>query len=315
MTIGLEPLLQFLDNPDVSEVMVVHGKNIWIEDSNGIHQVGVLTEQQTAHCVEYISRTSGRRIDLLSPMLDARLADGTRACVVIPPISVSGISINLRKFPSRVLPLAAFGNEEATEILRQLVREQKNVVISGSTSSGKTSLLSALSRSFQPNERIVCVEDTNELRLVHPHVVHLQTRHVNHEGDGEVTMQQLVRTSLRMRPDRLIVGEVRGAEAIDMILAMTTGHRGCWSTVHATSANDTLSRLANIVVRDAPHWTANYAHGLAASAIDAIVHMVKMPHGRRRINEIVLRHNDEFRHFYGPTSYEDALSHVVSVGT
>ena len=289
MKIGLEPLREYLDNPDVSEVMVVEGRKVWVETREGIYPVGELNAQQVAHCVEYISRTSGRRIDLLAPILDARLDDGTRACIVIPPISLRGISINLRKFPSRILPLAAFGSEEASAIVRQLVFEKKNVVVSGATSSGKTSLISSLSRVFSSSERIICVEDTNELQLAHPHVVHLQTRTSNHEGDGEVTLQQLVRTSLRMRPDRLIIGEVRGAEAIDMILAMTTGHKGCWSTVHATSASDTLARLANIVVRDAPHWTREYAQSLASSAIDAIVHMVKQPHGRRRISEIAVR--------------------------
>lgn len=298
MTIGLEPLRVHLDNPDVTEVMIVHGKHVWIEDSDGLHHVDDLSEQQIAHCVEHISRVSGRRIDLLSPMLDARLSDGTRACVVIPPISVMGTSINLRKFPHRVLPLAAFGNEESSNILRSLVAHKKNVVVSGATSSGKTSLISALSQTFQLNERIICVEDTAELQLVHPHVVHLQTRVANHEGTGEITMQQLVRTSLRMRPDRLIVGEVRGAEAIDMVLAMTSGHRGSWSTLHATSATDTLARLAHIIVRDAPHWTREYAQSLATSALDAVVHMVRTPHGRRRVNEIIVRDNGEFRRVY-----------------
>ena len=298
MKIGLEPLQEYLDDPDVYEVMVVEGKKVWVETRDGIQPVGELNDQQVAHCVEYISRTSGRRIDLLAPILDARLDDGTRACIVIPPIALTGISINLRKFPSRILPLAAFGSEEVSTILRQLVLNRKNVVVSGATSSGKTSLISSLSRTFDVHERIICVEDTNELQLAHPHVVHLQTRTANHEGDGEITLQQLVRTSLRMRPDRLIIGEVRGAEAIDMILAMTTGHKGCWSTVHATSANDTLSRLANIIVRDAPHWTREYAQFLASSAIDAIVHMVKQPHGRRRINEIALRDGLNFEPVY-----------------
>lgn len=298
MKIGLEPLREYLDDPDVYEVMVVEGKKVWVETRDGMQPVGELNDQQVAHCVEYISRTSGRRIDLLAPILDARLDDGTRACIVIPPIALTGISINLRKFPSRILPLAAFGNEEVSTILRQLVLNKKNVVVSGATSSGKTSLISSLSRTFDVNERIICVEDTNELQLAHPHVVHLQTRTSNHEGDGEITLQQLVRTSLRMRPDRLIIGEVRGAEAIDMILAMSTGHRGCWSTVHATSATDTLSRLANIIVRDAPHWTREYAQFLASSAIDAIVHMVKQPHGRRRINEITLRDGLNFEQLY-----------------
>lgn len=307
MSIGLEPLRVHLDNPDVFEIMIVHGKHVWVEDTEGLHHIDDLTEQQTAHCVEYISRISGRRIDLLSPMLDARLPDGTRACVVIPPISVMGTSINLRKFPTRVLPLAAFGNEQTSNILRTLVADKKNVIVSGATSSGKTSLISAVSQAFHHSERIVCVEDTAELQLVHPHVVHLQTRLANNEGSGEITMQQLVRTSLRMRPDRLIVGEVRGAEAIDMVLAMTSGHRGSWSTLHATSAPDTIARLVNIIVRDAPHWTRDYAHTLATSALDAVIHMVRTPNGRRRINEIMVRQHDSFRCVYPAHRHCDNL--------
>lgn len=300
MTIGLGPLQEYLSHPDIFEVMVVHGTEVWIENREGLHHVGAISIEQTSDCIEHICRISGRRLDLMSPVLDARLSDGTRACVVIAPISITGPSINLRKFPTRALPLAAFGPQQCTDVVRQLVAERKNVVVSGETSSGKTSLLSTISQAFHPTERIICVEDTSELRISHPHVVHLQTRIANSEGSGEITMQQLVRTSLRMRPDRLIVGEVRGAEAIDMVLALTSGHRGCWSTVHASSASHTLSRLANIIVRDAPQWSPDYALNLVSQATDVVIHMTRMAQGRRKINEIISIGHQGPVHLYGP---------------
>jgi len=211
-TIGV--LQEHLDNPEVNEIMVVEGGHLWLEDAHGLHAAGHLSPEQISQSIEHICRASGRRVDLLSPILDARLHDGSRACVVLPPISLGGSTINIRKFSKRILPLAAFGPAACTE-------------------------------------------------------------------------QQLVRTSLRLRPDRLIVGEVRGAEAIDMLLALTTGHRGSWATVHATSARDTLSRLAAMITRDSPQWSHQQALELAVSAIDAIVYIERLPSGRRQIAEIL----------------------------
>lgn len=304
MSIGLGPLQKYLSDPDIFEVMVVHGTEIWVEDREGLRHVDSLRSEQATDCIEHIARISGRRIDLMCPVLDARLDDGTRACVVIPPISVTGPSINLRKFPTRVLPLAAFGPQECSEIVRQLVAEKMNVVVSGETSSGKTSLLSSVAHIFNPQERIICVEDTSELCITHPHVVHLQTRIANSEGSGEITLQDLVRASLRMRPDRLLVGEVRGAEAIDMVLALTSGHRGCWSTVHATNASHTLTRVSHIIMRDAPQWSPAHVMDLVQQATDVVIHMVRSAHGRRRINEIVALHDGTPRHLYGPVYSE-----------
>jgi len=290
MTQQLGALQEHLDNPDVSEIMLVDGGQVWLEDSGGIHTANVLTPEQVSHCVEQVCRASGRRIDLLSPILDAQLSDGSRACVVLPPISVGGTTISIRKFPKRILPLAAFGPVPCTEIVKQLIQERLNVVVSGATSSGKTSLLSAASSHFHASERLVVVEDTSELRFNNSHVVRLQTRPANSEGMGEISLQQLVRASLRLRPDRLIVGEVRGAEAIDMLLALTSGHRGSWATVHATSAMDTVRRLASIMIRDSPQWSQRQAYDLASHAIDAIVHIQRLPNGRRSISEIVRLH-------------------------
>lgn len=301
MALSLGALQPHLDNPEITEIMVVDGQSLWLEDAHGIHPAGSLSPEEVNQCVERICRASGRRVDLLSPVLDARLSDGSRACVVIPPISVGGITITIRKFSKRVLPLAAFGSVTCTDVVRELIQERMNVVISGATSSGKTSLLSAAASHFQAAERIVVVEDTAELRFTNSHVVRLQTRLANVENTGEVTLQQLVRTSLRLRPDRLIVGEVRGAEAIDMLLALTSGHRGSWATVHATSAVDTLDRLASMVMRDSPQWTQQQARMLTYRGIDAVIHIRRLPNGRRHISEIVRIVDGEPVSLYGAT--------------
>ena len=267
--------------------MVISGKHVWVEDAIGLRQVGTLTDIEMNISIERIARASGRRLDLLSPILDARLPDGSRACVVISPIAVGGPTLSIRKFSRRILPLASFGPTACSDIVRDLVKQNTNVVVAGATSSGKTSLISAVSQSFESNERIVCVEDTAELRFAHPHIVQLQTRPANSEGHGEITLQSLVRASLRLRPDRLVVGEVRGAEVVDMLLALTSGHRGCWSTVHANSAIETIDRLAAMVLRDSPQWSHDQAVSTIHSAVGAIVFVKRVSVRRRSIVEIV----------------------------
>ena len=287
VSVDLGPLQTYLDNPEINEIMVINEGEVWVEDIDGLQMVASINSKQTQHCVEQIARSSGRRIDLMSPILDARMSDGSRACVVIPPISVDGPTISIRKFSKRILPLASFGPAAATDIVKQLIATRANIVISGATSSGKTSLLSSASQFFSPHERIVCVEDTSELRFAHSHVVALQTRQPNQEGNGEISMQSLVRTSLRLRPDRLIVGEVRGAEAIDMLLALSSGHRGCWSTVHSSSASETISRLSALVLRDSPQWSSRQSLQIIHGAIDAVIHVERTSSHRRRICDII----------------------------
>ena len=296
---GLGPLQHLLDDPDVSEIMVVDGEDVYIEDALGVRKCGTLTPHQLSMCLEHISRVSGRRLDLLSPVLDAPLPDGSRACVVIPPIAMRGPSVTIRKFSRRILPLAAFGSEEVTDVVKQLITSRANVVVSGATSSGKTSLLSAATKWFQTAERVVCVEDTHELRCALPHVVHMQTRPANAEGVGEVSLQQLVRASLRMRPDRLIVGEVRGPEVIDMLLALSSGHTGCWSTAHATNALDTAHRLATMVVRGGSQWSMEQALLMVTSSVDAVIHVARTDTRRRRITQIVGVTDGKFHSLYG----------------
>ncbi|CAB4367226.1 MAG: hypothetical protein F2916_00025 [Actinobacteria bacterium] len=295
---GLGPLQTYIDDPDVSEVMVVGGKHIWVEDAEGMHHVGALTDNELAISVERIARACGRRLDLLSPILDARLSDGSRACVIISPVAIGGAAITIRKFTRRILPLASFGPATCTDIVRDLVQQKVNVVVAGATSSGKTSLISSVSQSFAPTERIVCVEDTAELRVAHPHFVQLQTRPANSEGVGEISLQSLVRASLRLRPDRLIVGEVRGSEVVDMLLALSSGHRGCWSTVHATSATETIDRLASMVLRDSPQWSHSQAVATIRSAVGAIIFVQRTSARRRSITEIVRCSDSELHTVY-----------------
>lgn len=305
MSLGLGPLQEHLDNPDVHEVMLVDGEHVWVEDGSGLHHVGTLTHSEVSLGLERISRASGRRLDLMSPILDARLSDGSRACVVIPPVAVSGAVISIRKFPRRILPLASFGPIVCTDIVRELVDTGINVVVSGATSSGKTSLISSVSQTFSPTERIVCVEDTAELRFAHSHVVRLQTRPPNTEGAGEVTMQSLVRASLRLRPDRLVVGEVRGAEVVDMLLALSSGHRGCWSTVHATSASDTLERLTAMVLRDSPQWTHGQAMRTVHVAIGAVVHLRRTALRKREVVDILrINPNGSIENLYSVSHHD-----------
>ena len=217
---------------------------------------------------------------------------------------MGGATISIRKFSRRILPLASFGPTACTDIVRDLVQQNINVVVAGATSSGKTSLISAISQSFAPTERIVCVEDTAELRFAHPHVVQLQTRPANSEGVGEITLQALVRASLRLRPDRLIVGEVRGGEVVDMLLALSSGHRGCWSTVHATSATETIERLASMVLRDSPQWSHDQAVSTIHSAVGAIVFVQRVSARRRSITEIVRCHESTPHTLYRASDHD-----------
>ena len=286
MHVGLAPISDLMASPDVLEIMVVNGSDVWVERTSGFSHHCSLSTAELTLLVEGISRLSHRRIDALSPILDARLPDGSRACVVLAPIALHGTSINIRKFPQRTLPLAAFGSEHHCELVRQLVISRANVVVSGETSSGKTSLVSAATEWFSPHDRVVCAEDTAEIRFRHPHVVALQTRPANQDGMGAVTLHDLVRTSLRMRPDRLVVGEVRGTEVVDMLLALSSGHSGSWTTVHASSANHTTQRLVSLVLRHHPQWTQRDATELVHSAVTAVVHITRLANGRRTITAV-----------------------------
>jgi pilus assembly protein CpaF len=236
--------------------------------------------------IEHILRPIGRRIDRTNPTVDARLPDGSRVCAVIEPVAVDGPCLTIRRFAMRPLPLEAFAADDAVSLLRDVVDARCNVLVSGATSSGKTTLLNALAALVPTTERIITLEDIAELRLPHPHVVRLETRPASAEGTGEITLAQLLRTALRMRPDRLVLGEVRGAEAVQLVQAMNTGHDGSLSTVHANSAADALARLCSLVLQEVPGWPLEAIHDQVRRSIDVVVHVGRSVGNERRVIEI-----------------------------
>lgn len=282
----LGPLQTHMESPEVKEIMVTSGRRVWVEGRGGIRAAGELTDEQVHSVIERITRFSGRRVDLTSPVVDVRLDDGSRACVVLPPVAVDGAVICIRRFTRSVLPLAAFTDEAGVHELRRLVMSRANVVVSGATSTGKTSLLASLMAVVPQRERIVVVEDTTELDPPNPHLVRLQTRPATADGVGAVSARDLVRASMRLRPDRLVVGEVRGGEVVDMLVALTSGHDGCLSTVHARSAADARERLVTLALRDNPQFDRAALAALVQQAVDAVVHLERLPDGSRRVARI-----------------------------
>ncbi len=236
--------------------------------------------------IERILAPLGRRLDRTTPIVDARLGDGTRVCAVVPPISVDGTCLSLRRFRRQPLPLAAFGGEVVESVLAELVDRRCNTVISGATSSGKTSLLSSLLGIVPPGERIVLLEDTAELAPQADHLVRLEARPASSDGVPAITVERLLHTALRLRPDRLVVGEVRGAEVLGMVQALNTGHDGSWSTCHANSAVDALHRLETLVVQSAPAWPLRAVRDHLVRCIDVVVHVERVAGGGRRVTEI-----------------------------
>jgi pilus assembly protein CpaF len=238
--------------------------------------------------IEKIVSSIGRRIDESSPMVDARLADGSRVNAIIPPLAIDGPMLSIRRFaadPLELEDLIAFGTltPEIGEILKGMVKAKLNVIISGGTGSGKTTTLNVLSRFIPADERIVTIEDAAELQLKQEHVIRLETRPPNIEGIGEVTQRDLVRNSLRMRPDRIIVGEVRGQEAFDMLQAMNTGHEGSLTTIHANSPRDGLMRLETMVAMSNLEIPTEFMRRYISSAIDVVIHIARLTDGKRKL--------------------------------
>jgi pilus assembly protein CpaF len=273
--------------------MVNGPHEIWIERQGKLLETTVRfnDESHLRRIINKMVAQVGRRIDESSPMVDARLPDGSRVNAIIPPLSLSGPLVTIRKFSKRRLNLddmVKMGtlSAETTEFLQRCIRAQLNMLISGGTGSGKTTLLNALSTAIPDTERIVTIEDAAELRLNQKHVLRLEARPKNLDGDGEIPIRQLLRNSLRMRPDRIIVGEVRGAEALDMLQAMNTGHDGSLSTVHANSPRDALSRIETMVLMAGIDLPVRAIREQASSALEAVVHLERLEDGSRRVTSI-----------------------------
>ncbi|HEY2601935.1 MAG TPA: CpaF family protein [Thermoleophilaceae bacterium] len=290
---GLGPLEPLLADPAVDEVMVNGPESVWVERAGRLEPAGVAFsgEAELLHAIERVLAPLGRRVDEASPLCDARLADGSRVNVVIPPLALSGPCLTIRRFRRRGFSLADLVdngtlNPELADFLSACVRARASILVSGGTGSGKTTTLGALSGALPPGERIVTIEDAAELKLRQPHVVRLEARPPNLEGRGEVTIRQLVRNALRMRPDRIVVGEVRGAEALDMLMALNTGHEGSLTTVHANSPPDALRRVETLALMAGVGLPHSAVREQLASALQLVVHQARGPDGRRRIEAI-----------------------------
>ena len=289
-TFGLGPLEPLLADPNVSDILVNHAKLVYVERFGKLEPTNVVfrDEAHLRHIIDRIVSRVGRRIDESNPMVDARLPDGSRVNAIIPPLALNGSSLSIRRFkkdPLKMKDLVQFGSvtEEMGRLLELVVKARLNLLISGGTGSGKTTLLNILSGFIPSNERIVTIEDAAELQLQQSHVVRLETRPPNLEGKGEIRQRDLVKNALRMRPDRIVVGEVRGVEALDMLQAMNTGHEGSLTTIHANSPRDALYRLETMILMaegNLVEWAINRQ---IASAIDIIVQVSRMSDGVRRI--------------------------------
>jgi len=291
--IGLGPLESLIDDNSVTEIMVNAHDQIFIERNGRIEKslVSFTNDRAVLSAIERIVAPLGRRVDESSPMVDARLKDGSRVNAIIPPIALRGPSLSIRKFAKKKLEgsdLINFGSLDAgmLSFLETAVRERKNIVVTGGTGSGKTTLLNILSNFIPERDRVVTIEDAAELKLVQPNLVSLEARPPNLEGKGQVTIRDLVKNALRMRPDRIVVGECRGGETLDMLQAMNTGHEGSLTTAHANSPRDAISRLEVMVLMAGMELPMTVVREQISSAIDLIVHQRRYPCGSRKISHI-----------------------------
>jgi pilus assembly protein CpaF len=290
---GLGPLQSLLRDPDVCEIMVNGPGSVFVERDGRIER-SRLTLENDSKVIDMVRRIIGPlnlRLDETSPMVDARLPDGSRLNAVIPPLCLNGPTITIRRFRSRPFTVAELvcGNAmtaEAATFLEGAVKNRANIIVSGGTSSGKTTLLNVLSSFIPETERLITIEDAAELKIEHPHVVSLESRPPNIEGRGEVTARDLVRNALRMRPDRIIVGEVRGSEALDMLQAMNTGHPGSLSTAHANSPRDLLDRIETMVLMSDVMLNQEAVRRQIGSALDLILHTERTPEGGRILSHV-----------------------------
>jgi pilus assembly protein CpaF len=276
----------WLANSAVKEVMVNGDGSVFIEDDRGVQLVDSLSAHDTSVIIERILLPLSRRVDRQNPIVDARLDDGSRVCAIVPPASPLGPCLVIRRFVVVDVALECFGDAEITDRLRAMIEDRVNIVVSGRASAGKTTLINALCRNIPASDRVVTIEDTLELDPGIANLVRLEAQPPSLEGLGEITLSSLVRAALRLRPDRLIVGEVRGAEVLDMLEALSTGHHGSLSTCHANSAQHAIDRLAALVVRHHRGWSIHDAHRLVRASVGAVVHVERDDAGRRRVTDI-----------------------------
>ena len=281
---GLGVLDQFLADPAIDEVMVNGAGDLWVERSGRLECTGIIIESATTYALlERIVAPLGLRIDRTSPLVDARLPDGSRVNGVVPPLAVDGPLITIRRFGARRVQLPEVCSPGVAKLLEWAVQSRCNIIVSGGAGAGKTTLLNAVAAFIPPDERVVTIEDTAELRLPGRHVVRLERRPANAEGAGEISIRDLVRNALRMRPDRIVIGEVRSGEAIDMLQAMNTGHDGSLSTCHANSPIDAIRRLETLVLMGDVALPLAAVREQLRAAVDLIVHVARQPDGSRRV--------------------------------
>jgi pilus assembly protein CpaF len=290
---GLGPLEPLLADSSISDILVNSPKRVYIERGGKLEVANVefKDDEHLMRVIERIVSTVGRRIDEASPMVDARLQDGSRVNAIIPPLALDGPVLSIRRFgkePLRMASLIEKGalTKEVAEMFEMCVRARLNIIISGGTGAGKTTLLNSLSAFIPEDERIVTIEDSAELQLQQPHVVRLETRPANIEGRGEITQRDLVKNALRMRPDRIVIGEVRGGEAIDMLQAMNTGHDGSLTTIHANTPRDAVARLETMIQMTGMRLSDRAMRQQIASAIDLVIQGARLSDGSRRITSI-----------------------------
>ncbi len=292
--IGLGPIAKFIDDQNVNEIMINGHKQVYIERNGKIELTNITfrDERHVEFVAERVLSSIGRRVTELEPYIDARLPDGSRVNVVSNPVSLNGIIVTIRRFSSNILTfedlvkLQTISNE-AAGFLMACVKARMNIVICGGSGAGKTTMLNVLSNSIPKDERVVTIEEIAELRLRGDHILRLETRSPNVQGTGEITARQLVKNALHMRPDRIIIGEVRGSEVLDMLRAMTTGHEGSMTTLHSNSASEAVDLLELMTVMDSPNISAIVARRQIINAVDLLVHMVRLPDGKRKVSQIL----------------------------
>jgi pilus assembly protein CpaF len=329
--LGHGPLERLLADDTISEIMVNSPSDVWIEREGRLHRTTVrfTDESQLRRIINKMVAEVGRRIDESQPMVDARLPDGSRINAVIPPLSLAGALLTIRKFGAERMDIDALVRlgtltPDTADLLRRCVEARLNILISGGTGTGKTTLLNAMSAAIPDTERIVTIEDAAELRLAQQHVLRLECRPKNIEGEGEVVTRDLLRNSLRMRPDRIVVGEVRGAEALDMLQAMNTGHDGSLSTIHANSPRDALSRVETMVLMAGYDLPLRAIRQQVASAVDLMIQLERVHDGSRKVVAItevqrmesdVITLQDLFRfHVDAVASDQSVVGELISTG-